>query len=116
MVIQPTLLPQARRIRISASLTPEACRRLRWMEFYEAHGRNARLTCRHFGLSSATFSRWWRRYTPRRLQRLEDDRRTRRPRRVRAPQTPPELVAAIRRLREQYPRWGKAKLGSERRH
>lgn len=110
MYIQPSLLPQARRIRISASLTPEACRRLRWMEYYLAHGRNARKTCRHFDISSATFYRWWRRYTPRRLRSLEDDRHTRRPRRVRQPQTPPDLVAAIRRLREQYPRWGKAKL------
>ena len=110
MMIQQSLLPQARRIRMSASLSPEARRRLRWMEFYEAHGRNARLTCRHFDISSATFYRWWRRYTPRRLQSVEDDRRTRRPRRVRAPHTPPEVVAAIRRLREQYPRWGKAKL------
>ncbi len=46
----------------------------------------------------------------RRLQTLEDDRRPRRPRRIRQPQTPPLLVARIRALREQYPRWGKAKL------
>jgi transposase InsO family protein len=95
---------------MSASLSPEARRRLRWMEFYEAHGRNARLTCRHFGLSSATFYRWWRRYDSRRLASLEDNRRTRRPRRVRQPQTPLPLVARIRALREAYPRWGKAKL------
>jgi transposase-like protein len=62
MMIQQSLLPQARRIRMSASLSPEARRRLRWMEFYEAHGRNARLTCRHFDISSATFYSWWRRY------------------------------------------------------
>lgn len=56
------------------------------------------------------FYRWRRRYDPRRLHSLEDDRATRRPRRVRQPQTPPELVARIRALREQYPRWGKDKL------
>lgn len=75
-----------------------------------AHGRNARLTCRHFGISSATFYRWWHRYDPRRLESLEDDRHTRRPRRVRQPQTDPALVARIKALREQYPRWGKLKL------
>src|SRR5438309_7112916 len=95
---------------IGPSLSRDARRRLRWMEFYLAHGRGVRLTCRHFGISSATLYRWWQRYDPRRLQSLEDDRRTRRPRRVRQPQTPPELVAQIRAVREQFPRWGKVKL------
>jgi len=110
MQITSTRLPQARRIRVGASLSREARLRLRWMEYYLAHGRNARKTCLHFGISSATFYRWWHRYDPRRLPSLEDDRHTRRPRRVRPPQTPPDLVAAIRRVREAYPRWGKVKL------
>lgn len=50
------------------------------------------------------------RYDPRRLQSLEDDLHTRRPRRVRQPQTDPALVIRIKVLRERYPRWGKAKL------
>lgn len=90
------------------ALSRAARQRLRWMEFYEAHRHNARLTCRHFGISSATFYRWWRRYNPRRLSSLEDH--SRRPRQVRQPQTPPALVARIRALREAYPRWGKLKL------
>ena len=110
MQITSRRLPQARRIRVGASLSREARLRLRWMAYYLAHGRNARKTYEHFGISSATFYRWWHRYDPRRLQSLEDDRRTRRPRRVRLPQTPPDLVAAIRRVREAYPRWGKIKL------
>ncbi len=68
------------------------------------------LTCRHFGISPDVFYRWQRRYDPRRLESLEDDRRTRRPHRVRQPQTPPAVVERIRALREEYPRWGKAKL------
>lgn len=72
--------------------------------------RNARLTCRPFGISSATFYRWWHRSDPRRLARLEDERRTRRPHRVRQPQTAPALVTRIRALREQYPR-GQAQAG-----
>jgi len=95
---------------ISPSLSRDARQRLQWMDFYERHGRNARLTCRRFGISPDTFYRWRRRYHPHRLESLEDDRHTRRPRRVRQPQTPPELVERIRALREQYPRWGKAKL------
>lgn len=96
--------------RIGPSLSREARRRLRWMEFHLAHGRAVRLTCRHFGISSATFYRWWHRYDPRRLQSLEDDHQTRRPQHVRQPQTPAGLVARIRAVREQFPRWGKEKL------
>jgi putative transposase len=110
MNIQETVLPEGRRLRVPPILSKEARQRLRWMDFYLAHDCNARLTCRHFGISSATFYRWWHRFDPRRLQSLEDDRRTRRPRRVRPPQTDPALVARIRALREQYPRWGKLKL------
>ncbi len=110
MYIQPALLPRAKKIRASPSLSREAKRRLGWMEYYLRHGRNAKQTYRHFGISSATFYRWWHRYDPRRLESLEDDRGTRRPQRVRVPETPPELVAQIRAVRERYPRWGKVKL------
>jgi len=110
MYIQPALLPQAKKIRASPVLSREATRRLRWMEYYLSHGRNAKLTYRHFGISSATFYRWWPRYDPRRLESLEDDWGTRRPHAVRQPETPPALEAAIRTVREHYPRWGKVKL------
>jgi transposase InsO family protein len=95
---------------MSPRLSREALRRLKWMDYYLGHGRNARQTARHFDISRETFYRWWRRYDPRRLTTLEDDRRTRRPRRVRQPDTPPELQAAIRRAREAHPRWGKRPL------
>lgn len=110
MYIQPALLPRAKKIRVAPALSREAKRRLRWMQCYLSHGRNAKQTYRHFGISSATFYRWWHRYDPRRLESLEDDWGTRRPRRVRQPQTPPELVARLRALRETFPRWGKTKL------
>jgi transposase InsO family protein len=80
------------------------------MDYYQGHGRHVTQTCRHFDISRQTFYRWWARYDPRRPQSLEDDRRTRRPRRVRQPQTPPEVEARIRTLRELYPRWGDRKL------
>lgn len=95
---------------VGPPLSREARQRLKWMAYYERHGRNARLTCRRFGISPDTFYRWRRRYDPRRLESLEDYRRTRRPHRVRQPETPPEVVERIRALREEYPRWGKEKL------
>jgi transposase InsO family protein len=36
--------------------------------------------------------------------------RSRRPRRVRQPQTPPAVVVRLQALRQQYPRWGREKL------
>jgi transposase InsO family protein len=110
MVIHGRGVAQGRRLRLPAELSREGRQRLRWMDFYERHQRNARLTCRHFGISSATFYRWWHRYDPRDLRTLEDNRENRRPWRVRQPETPPALVARIRAVREAYPRWGKAKL------
>src|SRR4030065_267255 len=89
-------------------LSAQARRRLKWMDHYESHGPNARLTCRCFGISPPTFYRWRRRYAPHTLRTLED--RSRRPRRLRQPSWSPELAQAVLRLRGQYPRWGKDKL------
>jgi len=86
----------------------EARQRLAWMDFYRAHGNNASLTCRHFGISRDTFYRWKRRFKPRDLSSLEDH--SRRPLRVRKPTTAPRVIDKIRSLREKYPRWGKDKL------
>lgn len=110
MNVQDVVIPGAGRLRVAPDLSAEARRRLRWMDYYHQHGRNVSRTCRHFDISRATFYRWWRRYEPRRPQSLEDDRHTRRPRRVRQPETPPAVEARIRSLREQYPRWGDRKL------
>ncbi len=116
MNVQETVLPQAQRLRVAPELSPEARRRLRWIEYHLAHGRNIAQTCRHFDISRPTFYRWWQRYDPRHLRNLEDDRRTRRPARVRQPQTPVALTQRIRALRETYPRWGDRKLATLLKH
>lgn len=92
---------------LGAELSKDARRRLRWMDHYESHRKNAALTCRYFGIRQ-TFYRWRRRYHPQRLQSLEE--RTRRPWQVRQPTWSAELTQAVLALREQYPRWGKDKL------
>jgi len=92
----------------SAELSANARKRLKWMDYYAGHGRNAALTCRYFGISRQTFYRWRKRYNPKRLQSLEE--RSRRPRRVRQPTWSLERAQAVCELREQYPRWGKDKL------
>jgi putative transposase len=89
-------------------ITREAKLRLSWMDYYHSHGRNARLTCRRFGIAPQTFYRWKRRFDPRHPESLEE--RSRRPHRLRQPTASAELVEAVRALREANPRWGKDKL------
>lgn len=104
-----TIVPGLGRIRKTTTLSKAAKQRLKWMEFYESHGQNARLTCRHFGLSPDVFYRWRKRYKPGHLVTLEDTK-SRRPQTTHQPHTDPVLVARVKALREQYPRWGKKKL------
>ena len=89
-------------------LSKTAKQRLKWFDYYQAHGQNAAVTCRYFGISRQTFYRWQRRYDPQRLLLLEDGMH--RPRRVRQPTWSSNLALAVRALRETNPRWGKDKL------
>jgi hypothetical protein len=59
------------------------------MDYY-ARCRNARQTCRYFGISAQTFYRWKNRYDPYDLTTLEEE--SRRPRRVRGPETSERVV------------------------
>lgn len=106
-IITP-LLTGSYRLRRITELSKEASHRLKWFDYYASHGNNARLTCRHFDISPQTFYRWKRRYDPRHPDSLEGH--SHRPRRVRQPTYSIELVEAVLKLREEYPRWGKDKL------
>jgi len=94
--------------RAEAGLSGNARHRLRVIRWYEEHGRNASLTCRHFSDSRSSFHTWLRRYQREGPQGLED--RSRRPHRVRKPTWSRELAQAVLHLREEHPRWGKDKL------
>jgi putative transposase len=115
MYLRPTrtygsIIPGSETIRDlvrQGTISEEGSRRLRWMDHYARHG-NARLTCRHFGISAQTFYRWKNRFDPEDLTTLEAE--SRRPQHVRQPQTPVKVVEAILELRTKYPRWGKDKL------
>lgn len=89
-------------------LSMEARRRLKWFDWHRSHGENVSLTSRHFGIARQTFYRWLRRYDPFNLASLED--RSSRPRQVRQRTWTTAEVLAVASLREEYPRWGKAKL------
>jgi len=89
------------------TISREAKKRPRWMDHYHKHG-DAWFTCRYFGISPQTFYRWKNRFDRYDLTTLEE--RSRRPHKVRKPETPEEIQERIRELRNRYPRWGKDKL------
>jgi len=82
--------------------------RLEVVRWHEAHGGSVSLPARHFGYRRATIYPWLRRFKQEGMQGLED--KSRRPHRVRQPLWTELLVEAVRKLREQFPRWGKDKL------
>jgi putative transposase len=94
--------------KFNQELTKEAKQRLKWFDYYYTHDCNARLTCRHFDISPQTFYRWKKRYDPKHLVNMESH--SHRPKHLRQPTYSAELVESVRKLREQYPRWGKDKL------
>jgi putative transposase len=96
------------------SLSPEARKRYRWLRWHALHGQNVSLTCRRHGISRRTFYRWQYRFVRQGLAGLED--RSHRPHRCRRPTWTTEQLQAVLRLREAYPRWGKAKLAVLLRH
>jgi transposase InsO family protein len=108
MKIKSGVVSGVSRLARITELSREASRRLKWFDFYNTHGHNARLTCRYFGISPQTFYRWKGRYNPRFLKSLED--RSHRPKRVRQSTWTVEQVEAVLEMREKYPRWGKDKL------
>lgn len=88
-------LPQIK----AASLSSEGLKRLWWMDWYRSHEQNAEQTCRHFGISKSVFYRWKKRYNPKNLKTLEDDKKTRRPKRVREMTTSLTVINRICEIR-----------------
>lgn len=85
----------------TVSLSPEAQKRLWWIDWYRFHGENAEGTCRHFGISKSVFYRWKRRYNPKNLRTLEDDKKTRRPHHLRSMTTPFWIIQRIYDIRKE---------------
>jgi transposase InsO family protein len=103
-----SVIPGADRLAKVPVLSHAARRRHKWFQYWERHHHNVSLTCRYFGISRQTFYDWKPRYEQQGPRGLED--RSCRPRRVRQRTWSLELIARVKVLREQYPRWGKDKL------
>ncbi len=81
------------------NLSKKALKRLEWMDWYFNHGRNARLTCRHFGISPDTFYLWKRKFNPYNLARLEFNTKLCTPHRLREMTTNPKVLKLIYNIR-----------------
>jgi len=91
------------------NLTRSAKQRLKWMEHFRKY-RNARLTCRHFGISPDTFYLWKKRFAPDNLKTLEDDFRTRKPHKIRVSKHRKQQFETIKKLKNIDPRLGKIRI------
>ena len=101
-------LPHRMARQAAPDLSRRARARLEMLDWHARHGRNVARTARHFGFSRPTVYRWLARFDQHRLESLED--RSSRPTRRRRPAWTLAELAAVRRLRLAYPRWGKDKL------
>lgn len=112
MTIYGSIIPGAARIarwgQRVGSLTPIGRKRLTIIDWHRSHGENISLTARRFGLTRRTVRRWVRRFQQYGVLGLNDQ--SRRPTTVRQPTTSWKTVAAVVRIRKQYPAWSKYKI------
>lgn len=104
------IFPGAKSLSRLVETSPEAKRRLKWMDYYSSHGRNASLVCRHFNISPDTFYRWKRRFKPGLLVTLESF--SKRPKTFRRSQIPYDTVQTIVNLRRKDMALSKYKIGT----
>lgn len=81
------------------NLSKKALKRLEWMDWYLNHGKNARLTCRHFGISPDTFYLWKRKFNPYNLATLEFNTKLCTPHRLREMTTNSKVLKLIYDIR-----------------
>jgi len=93
----------------SVALSRPAKQRLKWMEHFQKY-RNARLTCRHFGISPDTFYLWKKRFDSDNLLSLEDDKKNRKPHKVRFSKHAKAQAETVKKLKNIDPRLGKIRI------
>lgn len=103
-----TIVPKLSSLRATVPMTRDMKERLKWVDFYHAHGNNARLTCRHYGIHHRTFYRYYERFTREGVAGLAS--LSHRPKHVRTPTTPRPLIALVSRLRRTNPEYSKYKV------
>ena len=89
-------------------LTEEAKKKLKILDWHRNHCENISLTARRFGLTRKTVRSWQKRFD--RCGAIGLNEQSRRPKNVRQPITPWEIVLEIVNLKKQYPAWSKYKI------
>lgn len=90
-------------------LSRDAKQRLKWMEHFRKY-RNARLTCRHFGISPDTFYLWEKRFDSANLLTLEDNLKTRKPHKTRLSNHAFAQLETVKKLKSINPRLGRVRI------
>ena len=112
MTIYGSVLPGAASIARHAvlvnSLTERAKYKIKVYDWWRAHGKNASLTARHFGIGRMTLFRWLQRFSKQGITGFNEY--SRRPKNLRKPTTPWNIVMRTVELRNQYPAWSKHKI------
>src|SRR3989338_956630 len=105
----PADLPNLKRQTIKVlGLSRGAKLRLEWVLWFEAHGRNQALTCRHFGINRNTIGKWLRRFDEANLRTLEE--RSRRPGKLRQRVSSRLKDERLIVLKHEFPAWGREKV------
>lgn len=94
-------------------LSKDAQKRLAWMDWYFAHGKNAEGTCRHFSISKSVFYRWKNRFNKYNLKSLEFNTKARRPHNTRSMTTPREVIGLVVEVRKGDPEKSKYEIQAE---
>ncbi len=94
-------------------LSPAGKTRLSRIDWYLSHGKNARLTCRHFGISPDTFYLWKKRFNPGSLVTLEDNKKSRKPNHLREVATPIFIINKVVEIRSLDPEKSKYEIAEE---
>lgn len=105
-----TILPGTSGLSRLLDISLKAKQRLKWFDWYSSHGSNARLTCRHFGISADTFYRWKKRFKPGLLVTLEST--STRPKTFRSSLIPYETIQQVITLRKRDMALSKYKIAA----
>lgn len=101
------ILPGATKICKISSPSKDVKGRLAWMDHYRKH-KNARLTCRYFGIPPKTFYKWLKRYKLRGIRALESI--STRPHKFRQSKIPLTNIDRAIYWRKAYPMYSKYKI------
>lgn len=103
-----SIIPYSKRWQKSKNISKEAKQRLKWIDHYQLKSKNARLTCRHFGIPPSLFYKWYNRFKKLGLSGLEDQ--SKKPHTFRKSMVPVKNIDLIRKIRVKYPYFSKYKI------